>query len=69
MQTDRAHLAARIREAHRFPSFATGAVDDFTSTVVAEALATENITLTVTITARRFAVAPGRWDPAAAGPS
>ncbi|MBH0120011.1 N-formylglutamate amidohydrolase [Rhodococcus sp. CX] len=67
MQTDRAHLAARIREAHRLPSFTTGSVDDFTSTVVAEALATENITLTVTITARRFAVGPGRWDRAAAG--
>ncbi|MFZ2530265.1 MAG: hypothetical protein WAX14_21870 [Rhodococcus sp. (in: high G+C Gram-positive bacteria)] len=67
MQTDRAHLAARIREAHRFPSFTTGAVDDVTSTVVAEALATENVTFTVTITACRFAVGPGRWDPAAAG--
>ena len=67
VQTDRAHLAARIREAHRFPSFTTGAVDDVTSTVVAEALATENVTFTVTITACRFAVGPGRWDPAAAG--
>ena len=67
VQIDRAHLAARIREAHRFPSFTSGAVDDVTSTVVAEALATENVTLTVTITACRFAVGPGRWDPAAAG--
>ncbi|GAA4491064.1 hypothetical protein GCM10023094_55280 [Rhodococcus olei] len=67
MQTDRALLAARIREAHRLPSFTTGVVDDITSTVVAEALVTENVTLTVTITSRRFAVGPGRWDPAAAG--
>ncbi|WP_169918174.1 hypothetical protein [Rhodococcus zopfii] len=50
---------ARIHEAHRLPSFTTGAVDDFTSTVVDEALATENVTFTVTITARRFAVRPG----------
>ncbi len=36
VQTDRANLAARISAAYRFPSFTIGAVDDVTSTVVAE---------------------------------
>ncbi len=77
METDRAVLAARIRRAHlsvlpsfatgMLPSFATGALDDSTTIAVAEALATENITLTVAITCRRFAVGPRRWDPAATG--
>ncbi|WFR70932.1 hypothetical protein P9209_15995 [Prescottella defluvii] len=34
---------------------------------MAEALATENVTFTVTITSRRFDVEPRRWEPAAAG--
>lgn len=34
---------------------------------MAEALATENVTFTVTITSRRFDVAPQRWARAAAG--
>lgn len=43
MLTDRALLAARIREARHLdlPSFTTGAGDDASITVVAEALATE----------------------------
>ncbi|EME18548.1 hypothetical protein [Rhodococcus triatomae] len=66
METDRAVLAARIRAAYPFPSL-TSSGDEFTSTVVADSLATENVTLTVTISTRRFDVGPGRWDPAAAG--
>ncbi|NMM92534.1 hypothetical protein B2J88_51335 [Rhodococcus sp. SRB_17] len=69
MLTDRALLAARIREAHHLdlPSCATGAGDETSSTVVAEALATENVTLTATITSRRFDAPPRRWDLAASG--
>lgn len=69
MESDRAVLAARIRQTHllAFPPFTGGAPGDIATTVVAEALATENVTLTVTITPRRFDVAPRRWDPAAAG--
>ncbi|AZI66097.1 N-formylglutamate amidohydrolase (plasmid) [Rhodococcus qingshengii] len=69
MLTDRALLAARIREAHHLelPSFTTGSGVDTSSTVVAEALATENVTLTAVITSRRFDAPPRRWDPAASG--
>ncbi|WP_137873806.1 N-formylglutamate amidohydrolase [Rhodococcus sp. Q] len=67
MENDRAFLAARIRDTHRFPSLVTSSGDAFTCTVVADALATENVTLTVTIVARRFDVGQGRWDPAVSG--
>ncbi len=69
MLTDRALLAARIREAHHLElsSFTTGCGVDTSSTVVAEALATENVTLTAVITSRRFDAPPRRWDPAASG--
>ncbi|WP_336882670.1 hypothetical protein [Rhodococcus globerulus] len=49
------------------PSFATGAVGETSRTVVAEALATENVTLTAVITSRRFDAPQRRWDPAASG--
>ena len=67
METDRAFLAARIHDTHQFPSLVTSSCDPFTCTFVADALATKNVTLTVTIGARRFDVGPGRWDPAASG--
>lgn len=69
VETDLGVLAARIRQTHlsELPSFISGAVSDIASTVVAQALATENVTFTVTITSRRFDVAPQRWDRAAAG--
>lgn len=69
METDRAVLAARIRQTHlpAFPSFTGGATSGIASIVVTEALATENITLTVTITSSRFDVAPRRSDQPAAG--
>ena len=69
METDRAVLAARIRHTHlpAFPSFTAGATGDIASIVMAEALATENVTLTVEITSKRFDVAPQRWDRAAVG--
>ncbi|WP_336882777.1 hypothetical protein [Rhodococcus globerulus] len=69
MLTDRALLAARIREAHHLelPSFTTGAGGDTSITVVAEALATENVTLTAVISSRRFDAPPRRWDAAASG--
>ncbi len=69
VESDRAVLAARIRQTHlpMLPSFISGAASDIASTVVAESLATENVTLTVTITSRRFDVGPRRSDPAASG--
>lgn len=68
--TDRAVLAARIRHAHAgaLPSF-RGPVcpPETSSTLVAESQETENITLTVTIDCRPFAVERREWDPAVSG--
>lgn len=51
------------------PSFISGAASDIVSTVVAESLATENVTLTVTITSRRFDVGRGDRTQPRAGSS
>lgn len=71
MLTDRALLAARIREAHHLelPSFTTGDCVDTSRTVVAEALATENVTLTAVITSGRFDAPLRRWDQSLPGSS
>ena len=63
-------LAARIRQAHAdaFPSFRAVVPQDATTcTIVAESQETENITLTVTITRKAFAVEAREWDPAVSG--
>ncbi|GBF17598.1 hypothetical protein Br6_05005 [Rhodococcus sp. Br-6] len=68
--TDRAVLAARIRHAHAdaLPSFRGPVSSSATScTLVAESQETENITLTVTIDCRPFAVEGREWDPAVSG--
>ncbi|BCN46690.1 hypothetical protein RE9431_49470 (plasmid) [Prescottella equi] len=69
MVIDRAVLAARIRQAHlaALPSFTAGPLDESTTIVVAQALATEDATLTVTVSSSRFDVGPRGWDLAAAG--
>lgn len=69
VETDRGVLAARIRQTHlaALPSFTAGALGESTTTVVAQALATENVTLTIAITSTRFDVGPQLWDPAATG--
>ncbi|MDH6284636.1 N-formylglutamate amidohydrolase [Prescottella agglutinans] len=67
--TDRAVLTARIRrdQGHVLPSFTAGAPVESMSTVVAESLETENVTLTVTITSRSFHAEARRWDAAVSG--
>ncbi|MDH6284564.1 N-formylglutamate amidohydrolase [Prescottella agglutinans] len=66
---DRAALAARIRhdQGRALPSFTAGAPVESLSTLVAESLVTENVTLTVTIAARPFHTEARRWDPAVSG--
>lgn len=49
------------------PSFTTGAGGDISRTVVAEALATEKVTLAAVITSCRFDAPQRRWDAAASG--
>ncbi len=67
--TDRAVLAARIRQdhGHMFPSFLDGAYANSTSTVTAEWLTTDNVALAVTIIHRQFDVKPRQWDPVVSG--
>lgn len=68
--TDRAVLAARIRQdhAHELPSFRdAGALGAATRVVTAQSLETPGTTLTVTITCQPFAVEARGSDPAASG--
>ncbi|NKS55589.1 hypothetical protein GS500_23440 [Rhodococcus hoagii] len=68
--TDRAVLAARIRQehAHELPTFHAGcALDTSPCAVTAESLETRDATLTVTITCQSFAAESRGSDPAAAG--
>ncbi|BCN64173.1 hypothetical protein RE9431_26280 [Prescottella equi] len=68
--TDRAVLAARIRQehAHELPTFRDPtALATAPRTVTARALETPGATLTVTITGQRFAVEARGSDPAASG--
>lgn len=68
--TDRALLAARIRQAHAdtLPSFRGDGLDRATAcTIVAASSETNGITMTVTVTCQPFAVEASEWDPAASG--
>ena len=49
------------------PTFRDGSTAESTSTVVADSLATDNVTFTVTISTRRFSAEARRWDPAVSG--
>ncbi|WJJ14421.1 hypothetical protein P9990_26795 (plasmid) [Prescottella equi] len=68
--TDRAVLAARIRQehAHELPTFRDPAAPATAPrTITAQALESPGATLTVTITGQRFAVEARGSDPAASG--